>query len=88
MNMKLRGDHCMCTACGEFFNSTYSFTLHRYGPYAPVTEPDTRRCRSREEMLTRGWEKNPTGFWTTGKRAAEVVAARQAGEILADPAPE
>lgn len=57
--MKLTGDRCQCTVCGEYFNSTHAFEKHRYGPY------EDRSCMSPEEMLSKGWGKNSKGFWVT-----------------------
>ncbi len=68
--MKLRGDHCRCTACGEFFNSTYAFDRHRRGPYTD------RRCLTPLAMSGEGFEKNASGFWVTARK--QVVAKEAA----------
>jgi hypothetical protein len=52
----LRGDHCQCPTCGEYFNSTYAFDKHRTGEYA------ARRCMSRDEMMAKGMAVSSTGF--------------------------
>ena len=57
--MKLSGDRCQCTACGEYFNSTYAFDKHRKGDYK------ARFCLSVDEMIAKGFGKNPKGFWTS-----------------------
>jgi len=60
--VKLRGDRCQCGACGEYFNSTYAFDLHRVGEF----RDGSRRCLSVEEMRERGMVKNKLGFWISG----------------------
>jgi hypothetical protein len=55
----LRGDHCRCTSCGEYFNSTKAFDKHRRGSY-----PE-RRCLTPEEMLAIGMSKNAGDWWVT-----------------------
>ncbi len=70
-------DKCRCSICGEYFNSSSAFGKHRYGPYAPINKPDTRKCRTATEMSASGWLKNATGHWVTGRRTAEAVAQRR-----------
>lgn len=55
----LRGDHCRCTACGGYFNSTRAFDKHRRGAY-----PE-RRCLSPDEMLAAGMAKNSGDWWVS-----------------------
>jgi hypothetical protein len=62
--MKLRGDRCLCRACGLYFNSTYAFDKHRAGA---MTE---RRCLDVPALLARGWGLTVKGFWATRLRAA------------------
>lgn len=58
--MNLRGDHCQCVACREYFNSTAAFDKHRVGKF------DTnRRCLTVEEMRGKGMDKSARGFWVT-----------------------
>lgn len=57
---KLTGSRCKCSACGEFFNSVSVFDLHRTGLYPPK---GVRRCRTPEEMLSKGYLRNAGGFW-------------------------
>ena len=59
---KLVGDHCMCTACGNYFNSTAAFDKHRWGDY------DDRHCYTEEQMFDRGMALSGTGWWLTAKR--------------------
>ena len=54
-----RTNFCKCPACGEYFNSEYSFNKHRIGPYT------ARRCRNHEEMRKRGMGINKRGYWTS-----------------------
>ena len=55
----LRGDHCYCNACGEYFNSTGAFDKHRIGKFMPLE----RRCRLPEEMRAAGMSQTENGFW-------------------------
>ena len=57
--MKLTGDRCQCRACGEYFNSTFSFDKHRKG-----TSKD-RVCKSPSDI---GMSKNERGFWISSVR--------------------
>jgi hypothetical protein len=56
---KLRGDHCKCPTCGEYFNSTRAFDKHRTGEYG------ARRCLSPDDMRVRGMVVSATGWWLT-----------------------
>ena len=58
-------DRCKCTVCGLYFNSTTAFTKHRQGPFAPVGDPDTRRCMTVDELKRRRWVQSETGHWQT-----------------------
>jgi hypothetical protein len=60
---RLTGQRCRCGACGELFNSTYSFDTHRVGRF----EVD-RRCQSAAEMIDAGMSRNAGGFWITETR--------------------
>ena len=62
---KLRGDHCLCKACGLYFNSTAAFDKHRTGPHGW----GTRRCRTVVEMLTAGMALNAGGWWVSRPNA-------------------
>lgn len=74
--MKLTGDRCRCSGCGEYFNRSSTFTAHRVGPYAPINRPNTRRCLTVAEMQAKGWRLNAAGFWITAKRLASTHASR------------
>ena len=78
--MKLTGDRCRCAGppyngCGEYFNSTYSFDLHRTG------DPDSRRCLTVAEMEARGMSRNAAGFWITKKFAFQPLREGELHEI-------
>lgn len=55
--MKLTGNRCRCSECGEYFNSVSAFDRHRCGK---ATE---RYCEDPENL---GMSKNEAGFWITG----------------------
>jgi hypothetical protein len=59
----LRGDRCLCRACGEFFNSTFMFDKHRRGKY-----PGGRRCLTPAELEAKGHVRNEAGFWISTAR--------------------
>jgi hypothetical protein len=61
----LRGDHCHCGTCDEYFNSTYAFDMHRVGDHGM---PGSRRCLTVQEMRQRGMDKNATDWWISGSR--------------------
>jgi len=63
--MKLTGQRCQCTTCGEYFNRVSTFDKHRVGEFEPAS---TRRCLSTAEMDAREWRKNEKGFWLTKAR--------------------
>lgn len=81
--MKLRGDRCLCRACGEHFNSTYAFNRHRVGSYAPLG----RRCRTVEEMLALGMLQNEAGWWITSAKGVSSLAYDSTGGDQENPAP-
>jgi predicted nucleic acid-binding Zn ribbon protein len=58
----LKGDHCQCTACGDYFNSTAAFDKHRWGDW------DNRHCKTQEQMFAAGMALSGTGWWLTAKR--------------------
>ena len=71
---KLNGDHCQCTACGEYFNSIYAFDLHRTGSFLE------RKCLSVDEMLEYGIVKSSTDWWISEKRDYTRALIRKAGD--------
>jgi hypothetical protein len=80
--VKLTGNRCRCSACGERFNSAKTFDGHRVGPFSPITRPTQRRCLSVEQMQAKGWLLNDAGFWISGKRPT-VARASRAGAAIA-----
>ena len=60
MRRKLSGQRCQCGPCGEYFNSTYAFDLHRVGDYGI-----DRRCFNAEGMLAKGMALNASGWWVS-----------------------
>jgi hypothetical protein len=74
----LRGDHCLCRACSEYFNSTGMFDRHRVGRYSPME----RRCLSPLEMRAKGYLQNDSGFWIRSKRP-EAAGTEPVGEAIA-----
>lgn len=59
---KLRGDHCRCVACNEYFNSTKAFDKHRIG-----------RCMTVGEMLQCKMVKNSGGWWLSSSRDVKTI---------------
>jgi hypothetical protein len=55
---KLTGRRCECGRCGQRFNSTSAFDLHRAG-----THGVDRHCREPGEMIAIGMTRTATGFW-------------------------
>jgi hypothetical protein len=56
--MKLTKDKNQCPSCDKYFNSTYAFEKHRVGDHGV-----DRRCKTTEEMLSKGMAINHRGFW-------------------------
>ena len=75
---ELKGDHCQCVSCLEYFNSTYAFDKHRVGAYTPAG----RRCLTIEEMLAKGMAKNAADYWISAKMPNPSLAQRR---ISGDP---
>ena len=67
--MKLRGFRNQCPTCSEYFNSNYVFDKHRVGKAGSLN----RRCRTREEMLQKGWSLNSHGFWVSSVKGEALV---------------
>jgi hypothetical protein len=68
----LRGDHCRCGSCGQWFNCTKAFDRHRVGDYPG------RRCLSIAEMRVRGMTINGGGWWITESRETHCPTIRRA----------
>jgi len=62
---RLKGKRCVCNGCGLLFNSEAAFNKHRVGPFAAITEANTRRCLSQAEMRSTGMTTNDAGFWVS-----------------------
>ncbi len=71
--MRLTGNRCRCSACGEYFNSVWTFDGHRVGNWQD--RGANRRCLSVSEMQARGWLRNDAGFWISGKRPMSAMRA-------------
>lgn len=56
MPMKLTGNRCLCSGCGEYFNSVGAFEKHRTG------SAENRVCKPPESI---GMSKNAAGYWIT-----------------------
>lgn len=63
--LTLRGDINQCPGCGEIFNSTHAFEMHRVGPH----EGNRRRCLTIDEMQARGMVKVGLGRWASRRRS-------------------
>lgn len=68
----LTGDHCRCAACGEHFNSTAAFDMHRIGK--PGVD---RRCRTPDAMRAAGMAVNRTGWWVTNLQPEDAVRRKE-----------
>jgi hypothetical protein len=84
-NMKLTGNRCRCSGCGEHFNSASAFDRHRTGTYGTSRHSGTRRCLTVPEMQARGWLKNGAEFWVMGKRPPNAVTSRVETAITPTP---
>ena len=80
--MKLTGDKCQCTACGEHFNSTYAFDRHRTGEY---DHQGSRRCLSVAEMTEIGFSKTARGYWIRTRMPVSSVPEWQTSGDHAPP---
>jgi hypothetical protein len=58
--MKLGHSRNQCGGCGEYFNSTSAFDMHRTGQFGV-----NRRCMTPQEMEAKKMSKNTDGFWVT-----------------------
>lgn len=65
----LRGNHCQCMACMEYFNSVAAFDKHRQQPRKEI-----RRCLTAPEMTAKGMSLNSGGFWITAARPVGRLA--------------
>jgi hypothetical protein len=83
--VRLGGNRCRCEGCGERFNSETAFNRHRAGTHGTAAQPGARRCLTTTELRSRGWLKNGTGYWITGKRPAHAVTSRLETAITPSP---
>ena len=70
-------DHCKCTTCGEYFNSSSAFDYHREGSYTA----GNRRCLTTDEMRAKGMVRLPTRYWIKSQMQPEAVAAKEGASI-------
>lgn len=73
--MKLTGSRNQCGGCRQYFNSNTAFERHRVGKHG-----EDRRCLTPEEILEKGWIKNPAGFWITEARPADSLNTEEEDE--------
>jgi hypothetical protein len=66
----LRGDRNCCPGCGELFNSTHAFELHRTGTH---NRPRARRCLTPDEMRAKGMAQRGDKFWISEFRVSPLV---------------
>jgi hypothetical protein len=81
MSRKLRGDHCACPTCAEYFNSTRAFDKHRSGEWT------ARRCLSPDEMRAKGMDMSTEGWWLSSRWQRPILPthAIQGAAIGIDP---
>lgn len=71
-------DQCQCPTCKLYFNSTYAFDKHRYGPY--TADESTRHCLTLLEMRSSGWTQGRRGHWRSPRRGLGPAAAQRREE--------
>jgi hypothetical protein len=49
--------------------------MHRVGKHG-----EDRRCLTADEILAKGWAKNPAGFWITEARPDDIVNTDEENE--------
>ena len=59
---KLGSSRNQCGRCREYFNSNKAFEFHRTGQHGV-----DRRCKTPDEMISRGMCLNAEGYWITEK---------------------
>ena len=79
MSRTLRGDHCQCAGCGEYFHSTAAFDKHR------TDDGAARRCITLDEMRAKSMAVSSTGWWITSARPILTTAAIAGQAIGATP---
>lgn len=73
-SVTLRGDRNECPGCGELFNSSYAFDMHRTGRFGR-----NRRCMTVDEMSAAGMVRASSRFWISAAAPAMLGAARGTG---------
>jgi len=68
--LRQSNDNNLCPTCGERFRSSRGFDAHRTGSYGVRLADGTyqlasRRCKTTEEMLADGMQRNRRGLWIT-----------------------
>lgn len=71
----LGGDRNQCPSCGELFNRTSVFDMHRTGKHGV-----NRRCMSVAEMEADGMFKANDGFWRGARFAGRALIIPDAEE--------
>lgn len=83
---RMSSDRCQCSprtgGCGEVFNSTTAFDMHRVGRHGV-----DRRCLRVPEMLSAGMDRNAGGYWVTRLMPVQARTARAGPAIGSDPLP-
>lgn len=64
----LSGDRNQCAGCSEYFNSSFAFDKHRTGDFGI-----SRRCITKEEMISKGMAVNAAGFWISAAMPESVI---------------
>jgi hypothetical protein len=65
----VRGDHCQCPTCYEYFNSTAVFDKHRMATTGAPALPDSR------EMRVKGMAVSASRWWVTSPREDAVSSS-------------
>lgn len=71
VGLRMTGNRCRCTACGEAFNSSSVFDRHRVGGWQG--RGADRRCLSPSEMRARGWTINAHGYWIERRQPRDRI---------------
>jgi len=66
IELPLTGERNQCRGCTEYFNSNFSFDLHRR----------SGKCLTRSEMIKRGMAMTDAGYWASGLMDSNIVKLR------------
>jgi hypothetical protein len=69
---QLNGARNQCPTCREYFNSNGAFDKHRTGSHGL-----NRRCRTPEEMQSKGMVLRKDGFWVAEPMPEKVALLHQ-----------